>query len=438
MARLLYFISALFYLYTTAEAVPIGLNVTAAFGAKTFVLGTPVQPLATVIVSGGQAPYHYASTAPGPSLPQGLTLDPNTGVISGTPLSIIGPTGFTITVLDSTPFPHLQIKQTSITLTVTASGASPNLASAQQSGAMLDATVAAEAEVGAVDGAIDDAFALNTAAARFENGQFQISMNAGQQKISPASATELVTSWQLWSAGNLVQTEGNLNGSEFIGLAGASKRLTSNALVGIFVGNETANYADHTINRYSAKGTTLGAYTALRWNDGLQAEAQAHVTKLDEAVGFGPITGAYGATRLTLAAGILDDFRFGDLTVAPHLRAMSVAEWQNAYTDSFAVTHARAYFSFGNITAGMQVSQTITTKHDGSAKLYLSVDAEYQFSDARATLTNLDGLRGHLGAGIKIPLGRATVLDFGADAYRNMQLESETTWQAKLAFSTSF
>ncbi len=53
----------------------------------------------TLTATGGNAPYIYAVTAG--ALPTGLTLDSNTGVISGTPL-ITGTVNFTVTATDST------------------------------------------------------------------------------------------------------------------------------------------------------------------------------------------------------------------------------------------------------------------------------------------------------------------------------------------------
>jgi len=51
-------------------------------------------------VSGGTLPYAF-SIAPGFSLPSGLNLDPATGIVSGTPLTVGGPFPFTVTVTDA-------------------------------------------------------------------------------------------------------------------------------------------------------------------------------------------------------------------------------------------------------------------------------------------------------------------------------------------------
>ena len=66
-------------------------------------------------VSGGTGPYTW-SLSSGSSLPTGLTLDPVTGVISGTPTGIAGTSTFTVQVVDSTVPQQSATKALSITL----------------------------------------------------------------------------------------------------------------------------------------------------------------------------------------------------------------------------------------------------------------------------------------------------------------------------------
>lgn len=61
-------------------------------------LGVPYS--ATLSASGGTAPYTW-SIASGSSLPAGLTIDPTSGTISGTPTATQAPTQFTVQVTDS-------------------------------------------------------------------------------------------------------------------------------------------------------------------------------------------------------------------------------------------------------------------------------------------------------------------------------------------------
>jgi hypothetical protein len=70
----------------------------------------------SVAASGGQAPYSY--TVSSGALPAGLSLNVNTGILSGTPTAVASST-FTITATDSTPGTHATVTQ-SYTLNVAA------------------------------------------------------------------------------------------------------------------------------------------------------------------------------------------------------------------------------------------------------------------------------------------------------------------------------
>lgn len=61
-------------------------------------LGQPVSGLTPVTGTGGTAPWHYAIT---PALPAGLSMDPNTGALGGTPSLAAASTLYTVTVEDA-------------------------------------------------------------------------------------------------------------------------------------------------------------------------------------------------------------------------------------------------------------------------------------------------------------------------------------------------
>jgi hypothetical protein len=68
----------------------------------------------TIVATGSAIPYSYAVTVG--TLPAGLSLNPATGVISGTPTTAGGPTSFTVTVTGSTTPPATVSKVLSLTV----------------------------------------------------------------------------------------------------------------------------------------------------------------------------------------------------------------------------------------------------------------------------------------------------------------------------------
>jgi len=61
-------------------------------------MGTAITPLNPINIAGGTAPITYSIA---PTLPAGLSLDPTTGVISGTPTGLSSSTTYTVTATDS-------------------------------------------------------------------------------------------------------------------------------------------------------------------------------------------------------------------------------------------------------------------------------------------------------------------------------------------------
>jgi hypothetical protein len=64
--------------------------------------------LVAATASGGTPPYQTWAVATGFALPAGLTLDPSTGIISGTPSGVTGTSTFNLTVMDSNGSPFAQ------------------------------------------------------------------------------------------------------------------------------------------------------------------------------------------------------------------------------------------------------------------------------------------------------------------------------------------
>lgn len=80
-----------------ATAPPLAITTTTLPDAQ-----VGVSYSAQIDATGGQSPYKYSIVAG--ALPDGLSLDPASGAISGTPTTAaVGTDGFTVAVDDSTP-----------------------------------------------------------------------------------------------------------------------------------------------------------------------------------------------------------------------------------------------------------------------------------------------------------------------------------------------
>jgi putative Ig domain-containing protein len=102
---------------TPVDATPTTALVLPAAALPDGVVGRPYH--ATLTAQGGAAPYHWITDEP---LPAGLTLDPDTGTLTGTP-SAPGQNRFTVTVSDSAQAKHES--KASFVLTVAAPPPAP-------------------------------------------------------------------------------------------------------------------------------------------------------------------------------------------------------------------------------------------------------------------------------------------------------------------------
>jgi len=84
--------------HTLNLLVNAGLTASQAIAAQTFSAGTPAAPFMPVTPAGGTQPYTFTIA---PALPAAMSIDPATGVISGTPNAALATTVFSVTITDA-------------------------------------------------------------------------------------------------------------------------------------------------------------------------------------------------------------------------------------------------------------------------------------------------------------------------------------------------
>jgi uncharacterized repeat protein (TIGR03803 family) len=111
------------------------------FGTTPLPQGFQGVPYNTALpVSGGELPYIYTLATTGGSLPPGLSLDSNTGIISGTPTQV-GTSKFEIAVADSEPSPMEATANLSIAVVAAVLSANPLTLNISSPGASASTTL---------------------------------------------------------------------------------------------------------------------------------------------------------------------------------------------------------------------------------------------------------------------------------------------------------
>jgi hypothetical protein len=146
-------------------------------------------------------------------------------------------------------------------------------------------------------------------------------------------------------------------GDQINALAGVTRKVSPNVLVGVLGGYETFDYrSDALAGRLNGNGTTVGAYLGWKFLPGLRFDVGGAHT----AVGYdgvaGTASGAFTGSRWLLSSGLIGTYDANAFEVEPSAKVYALWESQGAYTDSLGTPQATSTFTTGRTSAGAKIS----------------------------------------------------------------------------------
>jgi hypothetical protein len=379
---------------------------------------------ATFTATGGVAPYTFQTS--GGTVPPGLSLS-SSGELTGVP-TVAGTYRFFVTVIDTLT----QTDTDEYQIVVGTNRNSIAIQAIQEQGGNLVAETSSQAQAGATQQAVDDAF----------NGTFNMTGTTGGMQVNfapapkrPRAAKALddlafnrralareaaggtlpglfayddaaeaaaVDDTARLSAWTSIRATGwdtsaalnDLEGSQVNTYGGMSYRFSPSLVAGVFTGWETFDYADAGGATLDGDGFTGGVYAGYRPGNGLRFDAQVGVAAISYHAASGPVTADFDAMRIVASGGISGVTELSGFVLEPSLRALGTWEEQDAYTDSAGTAVAARSFAFGKIAAGFKASRPVVL--DGGTVITPSagIFADYRFSsgDTSALDDALDGL----------------------------------------------
>ena len=205
----------------------------------------------------------------------------------------------------------------------------------------------------------------------------------------------------------------DLKGGQINALAGLSRRLTPDVLVGVFGGYEYFDYSSNAANGVlKGNGWTTGAYLGWRFAPNLRFDVLAAWSYILANNVAGTAAGDFTGQRWLVNAGVTGTYGWQSFVVQPSARVYALWEHENSYTDSLGTAQGDRNFETGRMSGGVKVSYPFAWSSAVKAAPYVGLYGDYYFSrdDASAagltTAPLLEGGSARATGGVALTFGR--------------------------------
>ena len=290
---------------------------------------------------------------------------------------------------------------------------SAKLRALQIAATKLIAQGSGQAITGAVDSAIADGFAEGGAPFTMSPSGMRFNFAAETERMDDAFAAlgydKIVRKapvyvkpekiWLPWleirGTGFDVDTTRNgirtdITGTQMNAIAGLTRKLTSDLLLGAFAGYETFNYTSETLNgRLKGDGWTVGGYLGWRLMPGLRFDATVARSGVSYDGTAGTAAATFPGTRWLASGGLTGTHKAAGFEIEPSLKAYALWEHESAYVDTLGTAQAERNFTTGRASGGVKVAYPLAWGAGWTVAPYAGLYADYYFSKDDAATTAL-------------------------------------------------
>jgi len=186
--------------------------------------------------------------------------------------------------------------------------------------------------------------------------------------------------------GGTVAGASMLYGSQVNFIAGLTRRLTPNFLVGVLGGYETFDYRSDALQGHlTGEGWTVGSYLGWKITQTLRFDAAVAYSGIGYDGTAGTASGNFGGDRWMVSSGLTGTYQGFGLVFEPSARIYALWEHENAYTDSLGTPQAERDFTTGRASAGVKVAYPIAWSSTIALAPYLGLYGDYYFNSDNAT-----------------------------------------------------
>jgi uncharacterized repeat protein (TIGR01451 family) len=206
--------------------------------------------------------------------------------------------------------------------------------------------------------------------------------------LVPAAPKE----WLLWAdvrgtGWNTDPSAGDIRGGQINAIAGLTRKLTPDFLIGILGGYENFDYTSQTLNgRLKGDGWTVGGYLGWRIWPGVRFDAALGRSGVSYDGVSGTAAASFPGNRWIASAGLTGMYRMQWLDIEPSAKVFAVWERDSSYIDSLGTLQAENTFSSGRASSGVKVAYPLVWGAMATLAPYVGLYADYYFSSDNAAL----------------------------------------------------
>jgi hypothetical protein len=226
----------------------------------------------------------------------------------------------------------------------------------------------------------------------------------------------------------ITTTPAQLYGTQVNAMAGLTRKLTPNFLVGVVAGYENFSFTEQDINgRLTGDGWTVGSYLGWRITPSIRYDLAVAYSGINYNGVSGTAQGNFGGQRWLVQTGFTGTYKAAGFMFEPSARVYALWENEGAYVDSLGTQQPNHDFSTGRASAGAKVAYPYAWSDTVALMPYVGVYSDYYFNqeNAAAILATgglplastplIDGWSARITTGLGIKFASGGVIGIGAE-----------------------
>ena len=216
-----------------------------------------------------------------------------------------------------------------------------------------------------------------------------------------------------------------LYGNQINVLAGLTRKLAPNVLIGAFGGYETFDYrSDQLQGRLKGDGWTVGSYLGWKITQTIRFDAAVGYSGLGYDGTAGTAFGSFTGNRWLVSGGLTGKHESYGLLIEPSARVYALWEHENAYTDTLGTLQSARDFTTGRASGGLKLAYPVMWSSVAIAP-YVGLYGDYYFNSdsaavpaaslATVSAAILDGWSARVAAGANLKFTNGAQISVGAE-----------------------